>query len=143
MMAADIPSVLSNLTWDDFIPNKNCELSGKAIAGALVQKKDESAISTFDVLIQFARACAPVSLSNVTLAQILDWNTDMLSKNASSSVLVLIDKVDKQCHRELCFNMNFEGNPDLSGIGVSLEQILQYQGNRYSDTLFSTIYRSL
>lgn len=105
---------------NDFIPDKNCHLSGKAIAGALIRKEDASAISSFDILIQFARACAPVDLSNVSPAQILDWNTDMLNKNARNSVLVLVDKANQQCHKELRSNLNFAGNPDLSGVGVSI-----------------------
>lgn len=145
-MATDIPNVLSNLTWLDFIPNQNCQLSGKAIAGALLQKEDASEISTFDVLIQFARACAPVSLVDVSLAQILDWNTQISSQN-SSSVLDLVDTVNQQCHGELCSNMNFEGNPDLAGIGVGFEQLTQPTtrvAGRRADALFSDhLLRSL
>lgn len=113
-----LPTALQNLTWLDFHPEINCALAGQCLGGALRVLEDESSPSVPDSLVDFARASAPVILANISHEQILEWNSFVLS-NKNISVVNLTDITNQKCHLELCQNLKFEGNPDISGIGVS------------------------
>lgn len=124
MELADLPLVLQNLTWLDFEPQTDCAIAEKCLGEALGE--DDPAPLTL-IGVEFARACAPspVSLADISYEEMVDWNAYVfLNKNIS--VLNLTDQANLHCHRDLCRGMKFEGNADLSGIGVSTCFILRY-----------------
>lgn len=139
MAAVNIPSPLANLTWLDFTPERNCALAGQVVGTAILEAEDASplgeatledldasSISISESLMEFVRTSGPTPLVDVAYEQIRAWNTDMLGTNMS--ILNLTDQVDQHCHLDLCRNMDFGGNPDLSGIGVSCNQMTQRSG---------------
>jgi len=116
-MNIEIPAVLANLTWLDFSPQTNCELAAKCIGEEL--QNDAPELSTSYALVEFARECAPVSLTNVSYEEILLWNSQLVVEK-NIYVINLTEQVNELCHREFCRDLDWEGDPDLSGPGVSI-----------------------
>lgn len=121
-----LPAVLQNLTWLDFDPSSNCEWAGELFAHLYTGNLDDE--PSVGDLAGFAYTCAPFSLRshNVTGGHIVDFNTrNILAHNGTLGELQRKIQVDQVCHYEFCRNAKWEGNPDLSGIGVLTAYILQ------------------
>ncbi|KAK4209665.1 hypothetical protein QBC37DRAFT_263149, partial [Rhypophila decipiens] len=71
----------------------------------------------------FARVCSPVPLVNVSHGQIVDWVIYQISQNITISVL--LDPTQEHRFQEFCQRLGWEGNPDLSGIGVFAAYMIQ------------------
>lgn len=117
---SSLPKVLQNLTWLDFDPQKNCTWAGKLFA----QLHSNAEELSFHYLAEFAYACGPISLRDtVTVGDLINFNNINVART-NASLLALDDKVKiynktSSCHEAFCQNAKWEGNPDLSGIGVS------------------------
>ncbi|KAK3389558.1 hypothetical protein B0H63DRAFT_463957 [Podospora didyma] len=117
-LLAELPEIVRNLTWDDSELARNCTTAGE-LFGQLSRSDGVPEISTLD-LTRFAITCAPatVSLRTVTPRNIADWNLYLLFNNISP-LFDVTSRVDAQCREEFCSAFKWEGNPDVTGIGVS------------------------
>jgi len=115
---------LANLTWLDFNPAVNCQLATQVIGKAILEDEAGSSISMSESLLDFVRISGPTPLDNVTYDQVFAWNSADIS-NYNMSILNLTDRADQHCHLDLCLNLDYQGNPDISGIGVGFDPIMQ------------------
>jgi len=66
-------------------------------------------------IIQLVRSVAPVPFRNVSTGQIVDW-----ADNWNESFRSVARQARDECLEEFCFQMPWEGNTDLAGIGVRI-----------------------
>ncbi|KAM7198916.1 hypothetical protein V8F20_005983 [Naviculisporaceae sp. PSN 640] len=118
----DLPTVLRNFTWLDCDPQQNCTLASSCLSEEL--SNDDLSTSSSYVLVEFTRTCAPEIFTNLSYEQILGWNSFMVI-NHNISALNLTDQVNEKCHKEFCQNLDWEGDPDLSGPGVMAAYLIQ------------------
>ncbi|KAK0622688.1 hypothetical protein B0T14DRAFT_553051 [Immersiella caudata] len=117
-VALNLAPLLKNLTWLDFDPRRNCTWAGRLLGQVYRQEGDEIFEGpSFLSVVMFARSCAPISLATVTPGEIYDWVVNMSSENGMT-YLELTNATRKYCLKEYCQSLKWEGNPDLSGIGV-------------------------
>jgi len=115
-----LPEVLRNLTWLDFDPTKNCSVAGKLFGDIFAGLNEEpmAGQSIYWTLL-FAWECGPVSLRNITGVDILLWDSLVTLNNRSEALVSLSELTRERCYRDFCRNIEWSGNPDLAGIGVS------------------------
>jgi len=68
-------------------------------------------------LIGVLRFVAPDPFLNLSRGAIVDW-IDTVDFTSTDSVDA-INRIRTTCNLELCWSLEWEGNPDLAGIGVS------------------------
>ncbi|KAF1829555.1 hypothetical protein BDW02DRAFT_651276 [Decorospora gaudefroyi] len=126
----DLPNVLKNLTWRDFDPGRNC-----TAAGRLFGQMEAGGIEEMSIfyLRDFAWGCAPVSMQGTSALDIVAFAIYNIRQEIY--LTDLFKPVLNQCRPELCRSIEWEGNPDLSGIGILSAYIIQ--------AVFATLFTAL
>ncbi|KAK3947297.1 hypothetical protein QBC32DRAFT_374397 [Pseudoneurospora amorphoporcata] len=131
-----LPAVLRNLTLSDLIVENNCATASRVLAGNqhAISNVSETyghlpALPFMDVY-SLLKDCAstPPDVSNVTYGQAIEWFIYQNKSDPNGTLSLLEDLRDsesKECHIAFCNNLQWEGNPDLSGIGVYIVYLLQ------------------
>ncbi|KAK4217480.1 hypothetical protein QBC37DRAFT_46396 [Rhypophila decipiens] len=119
---------LAKLTWQDFDVTKNCSWAGRLQAQIFRQQggfEEFDGPSTY-LTVMFARECSPVSLENVTSGEIVDWDI-WVSNTKNINVVDLWNRTleNQTCLQSYCRRLQWEGDPDLSGIGVLVAYLIQ------------------
>ncbi|KAK3948210.1 hypothetical protein QBC32DRAFT_373738 [Pseudoneurospora amorphoporcata] len=128
-----LPDVLANLTFWDITVNipDNCTCAPVAdflgyLEGSFASKtlKDEGdmPVSKFSTLVR--NCTTPGLLDDVSNGQIIDWYFNR-SLNDDSDFGWLYLEVAGPCFHEYCNALTWEGNPDISGIGVNIAFFIQ------------------
>ncbi|KAK1775871.1 hypothetical protein QBC45DRAFT_453595 [Copromyces sp. CBS 386.78] len=128
-----LPDVLANLTFLDITANipDNCTCAPVAdflgyLEGSFASKtlKDEGdmPVSKFSTLVR--NCTTPGLLDDVSSGQIIDWYFNR-SLNDDSDFGWLYLEVAGPCFHEYCNALTWEGNPDISGIGVNIAFFIQ------------------
>lgn len=132
-----LPPILQNLTWSQLDPSKDCVSTGAFVA-QVVRFQLESSSSNDDdgdgkdqnnhyplhELSAFIQGCSSedglTTVTNVSYGELADWFA-YSSAVDSKGLDLLLGKVqhDGICVLEYCRSYQFEGDPDLAGIGVS------------------------
>lgn len=114
------PLPISELNFSD------CTAASAFYADLLVSHYDETVGISYSVTFNFLRSLVP---SNYTDFELTDgelqlwyqsWDEDTRGDIYDKTADTAIDG----CHREICQFLPLEGDPDLAGIGVSLDTIL-------------------
>lgn len=120
-----LPAVLRNLTLSSLNVENNCETASRVLAGnqhAISEAHGYLPTLPFMGVYSLLQDCAPttVDVSNVTYGQAIDWFVYQQKSDPNGALSLLENLRDsKECHINFCNNLQWEGNPDLSGIGVS------------------------
>lgn len=125
-----LPALLQNRTWLDFDPRLNCTVAGQLFAQLQAHNYNYDEIFLHD-LVSFVSRCAVFSLRNsrgvnVTAGQIVDFYRR--NREVSRGTLFHLNEaipIHEACHSEFCKSLQWEGNPDISGIGVLIAYIVQ------------------
>lgn len=119
-----LPAVLRNLTLSDLNVENNCQTASQVLAGnqhAISEAHGYLPALPFKDVYSLLQHCAPttVDVSNVTYGHAIDWFIHQQESNPNGT-LSLLEKLrdSEKCHKDFCNNLQWEGNPDLSGIGV-------------------------
>ncbi|KAJ4399664.1 hypothetical protein N0V85_005954 [Neurospora sp. IMI 360204] len=126
-----LPAVLRNLTLSDLNVENNCPTASRVLAGnqhAISEANGYLPALPFMGVYSLLQDCAPTSVdvSNVTYGQAIDWFVRQQQSDPNGALSLLEDLRDsKECHIDFCNNLQWEGNPDLSGIGVYIVYLLQ------------------
>ncbi|KAK3347528.1 hypothetical protein B0H65DRAFT_507598 [Neurospora tetraspora] len=127
-----LPQVLANLTFLDIAINIPDNCTGHCAPAAdfldylegSFDLKDEGdvPISKFSTLV---RSCtAPGLLDHVSNGQIIDWYF-YRTLNAENDIGWMYLGIAFRCFNEFCNGLTWEGNPDISGIGVNIAFFIQ------------------
>lgn len=115
------PPPISALNFSD------CTAASQFYADSLVAHYDETVDIGYSVTFNFLRSLVP---SNWTDSEVTDgelqlwyqsWDEDTLGDIYDRTA----DTAIGRCNREICQFLPLEGDPDLAGIGVSLDTILR------------------
>lgn len=123
----DLPDVLANLTFPQLAANVpgNCtghcapaaQLFGYITWGHDMQTLNDVEDLPITLITTLVRNCTtPGLLDEVSNGQIIDWFLSLSMNTDNTELLVL--PVTIQCFSEFCAALSWEGNPDISGIGV-------------------------
>ena len=117
----DPSNPLANLTFSMFEPERNCTAAGAFAAHLRPSLGDDN---NFPVksLREFILFCSNTTARNFTDGNAVDWYryTDAIFPDAFNNLTYNIqDRYYSPCWRNYCENIEFAGNADLAGIGVS------------------------
>lgn len=119
---ARVPDALQNLTWSMLRPERDCAATGAFIAQIghfnLESNGDQNNYPLHE-LSAFIQGCPNVTLADVSYGGLADW---FIYNSAvdSTGLTSLVEEVGNgTCVLDYCKSYNFEGDPDLAGIGVS------------------------
>ena len=119
---ARVPDVLQNLTWSMLKPERDCAATGAFVAQVVhfkLERNGDQNNYPLHKLSAFIKGCSDVTLAAVSYRGLADWfiyNSAVDSKGLVS----LVEKVGNGTWvLDYCKSYNFEGDPDLAGIGVS------------------------
>ncbi|KAK3391337.1 hypothetical protein B0T20DRAFT_423431 [Sordaria brevicollis] len=125
-----LPPILQNLTWSQLDPGKDCAATGAFVAQVVRFQLDNDGAEDFYPLHELSAfiqgSWVGDELTNVSYGELADWfaySSGVDSKGLDS----LLGKVqhDGVCVLEYCKSYQFEGDPDLAGIGVYATYLLQ------------------
>ncbi|KAK3347820.1 hypothetical protein B0H65DRAFT_156927 [Neurospora tetraspora] len=127
---AKLPITLKNLTLDHLKPERNCTAAG-TIAAQISYFLDQdifmtSLPSVSDLLI-FLYACSNTTLGKLSPGEAVDWYIYHRESNADAfdGLWWKIVHSNSVCVKSFCRHYNWEGDPDLAGIGVYFTYIIQ------------------
>ncbi|KAH7627884.1 hypothetical protein B0T09DRAFT_172678 [Sordaria sp. MPI-SDFR-AT-0083] len=127
-----LPDVLANLTFQEIalnVPNCTCApvanflgyLEGSFALETLVDPSDMP-VSKLSTLVR--NCTTPGLLDDVSNGQIIDWFFDRF-QNQQGDFMWLYVPVIGICFHDYCNALKWEGNPDISGIGVNVAFFIQ------------------
>lgn len=130
----EISPVLLDLNFTTLGSIPDCEVAGRFSVEFERLLKDNTTALPITSLVIFLHSYSNISLTNVTLGQLGDWLTAITSTypyysrygNYTSRNEEIFDAagrffagIQRVCMEEYCHNVEWTGDPDLSGIGVS------------------------
>jgi hypothetical protein len=122
-MAGNLSSPIANWTLLDFDYGADCNRSALFWTSTYnnVWSPWESLENfPYAQFIDFVRHAAPDPFLNVSRGVVVDWidNLNFKIKDESGKLWTWARGLDT-CDPEVCYTLDWEGNPDLAGIGVS------------------------
>ncbi|KAH7628177.1 hypothetical protein B0T09DRAFT_176446 [Sordaria sp. MPI-SDFR-AT-0083] len=119
---ARVPDVLQNLTWSMLKPERDCAATGAFVAQVVhfkLERNGDQNNYPLHKLSAFIKGCSDVTLAAVSYGGLADWFIYNSAVN-SKGLVSLVEKVGNGTWvLDYCKSYNFEGDPDLAGIGVS------------------------
>lgn len=112
---------LANLTFSMFEPERNCTAAGAFAAHLRPSLGDDDNLPVKS-LREFILFCSNTTLRNFTDGHAVDWYHyyDAVFPGLFDNITYDIQRpYYSPCWREFCENLEFTGNADLAGIGVS------------------------
>lgn len=153
-------TVTDGSTWTpppaEWLTFSNCTTAAPWLAkfSSLYQNGDLSWTGvSFDLAINYLRSMVPSNWTEPTDMDLLMWykaRTDGLEVDGTV-FQAMIDFPMESCGKELCYNLSWQGDPDLAGVGVSCSRypidkptrsltIYQAMLSYYILTVFATLY---
>ena len=117
----DLSNPLANLTLSMFDVEKNCTAAGAFAAHYRYSQGDDDSLPV-RTLREFIIFCSNTTIGSFTDGNAVDWyryiDNDTFP-NAFDNFTSDVQSRDSLCWQSFCENVEFTGNADLAGIGVS------------------------
>lgn len=113
----DQSNPLANLILSTFDVEKNCTAAG-AFAAHILQFWDDEDSFPLLSLRELVTFCSNTTIANITDGNLVDWY-GFTDATAADSLKDFVAGMSNACQPDFCRNLEWEGNPDLAGIGVS------------------------
>ncbi|KAK3402938.1 hypothetical protein B0T20DRAFT_388616 [Sordaria brevicollis] len=131
--AVEISPVLLDLNFTTLGSIPDCEIAGKFSAEFERLLKNKTTALPLPSLVYSLHSYSSINLTNVTLGQLRGWLTAITStyldhseyRNETRNGAIFVATgsffvdIRSQCTEEYCRNVEWRGDPDLCGIGVS------------------------
>ena len=130
LKASEISPVLLSLNTTRMMETlADCEAAGKFAAEFKALSDNSTTALPVRSLALFLKSSMDIDLTNVTLGQLGDWLAWIINPSVEDylnsdgdyvpATPGFLYDIQSQCLRAFCHNIEWAGDPDLSGVGVS------------------------